>query len=89
MKRTATDDTLLENHQLKCRCCFKWILPQEKVYDVTKKVETQFLVLTQIEVSKKKYINKIMSYLICFSIVVKIIHNILKTNMCRLPYKVD
>lgn len=54
MKRTATDDTLLENHRLKCRCCFKCLEKKEKAYDVTSKVEKQFFVLTQIEVSKIK-----------------------------------
>ena len=54
MKRTAMDDVLLENHQLKCRCCFKCLEKTEKAYDVTSKVEKQFFVLTQIEVRKIK-----------------------------------
>ena len=58
MKRTATDDSLLNDHQLKCRCCFKWLVKREKAYDVTSKVEKQFFVLTQIEVRKNENINK-------------------------------
>ncbi|CAO1358792.1 unnamed protein product [Diamesa hyperborea] len=58
MKRTAMDDDLLENHQSKCRCCFKCLEKKEKAYDVTSKVEKQFFVLTQIELRSSTIYSK-------------------------------
>jgi hypothetical protein len=55
------DENLLDNHQNKCRCCFKELSSDESKHKISKIVQTRFFELTQIEL--KKSIN--LSDLIC------------------------
>lgn len=46
-------DKQLENHQNKCRCCFKQLKSAQKTVEISKRIEQRFMKLTNISVSKQ------------------------------------
>lgn len=43
-------DLHLQNHQDKCRCCFKLLKTAQKTVQISKSIEKRFLELTKIKV---------------------------------------
>lgn len=48
---TSTTDKKLNDNLRKCRCCFRMIIDERKSVEITNEIKTNFVLLTQIEVS--------------------------------------
>lgn len=48
----SNEDTefTLDDHQNKCRCCFRALMDKQKSVKITKSIEEKFFALTQIQV---------------------------------------